>query len=690
MNDTRFILKIVLVFSLCLNYHFLAMAQISRQVFYVDSFEGSDQNQGNSPERAWQSLAKVNEKVFEAGSLILFKSDGLWSGQLHPKGSGSHGQAIIIDRYGEGNLPIIDGGGIQGEGVLKLYNQSFWEINNLEITNFSNGPGDRRGVEVKAANTGLIRHIHLKNLKIHDIAGRVGNDLKAKMTAGIYISVTEDDIIPTRYDDVLIEGCEIYNVQNQGIVTNNEVNHSDYPGSEDWHKRKFTNLRVRDNVIHHISKNAMIIRLAEGGTVEHNLCYETALGITGNTIFSRSSRNTVFQFNEGFSNKSIDYDGSLYDPDYNSPGTIWQYSYSHDNAHGLIWICTSKEDSGLIIRHNFSKNDRGNIFYVNYPFTQARIHHNQVYIGPNRKPTLLRENPKNKHTYTFDNNTIINQSEAATIILDGGKINKQNRTLVQNLFVGMPIRDDSGLLFNFSQRINEGVIAERVFNTAINRTESVVPVRAEAMQVKELGKVNGIPFNELELQMEVRKLRAEVFAEWSKSNPRQISTGFWESEHMENGSLLVEELQRRALNKVIRRMVEQTLLVEKGLVTKESLIYADSHKKWMVNNYDREIAKSRETTIYGPITFEESQYREYLFFNQVIQLKDIMDGQEIETDSLSLTKYYESHQNLFNTRKQFSSYRENEAAVKIYLIDEKYEAWIEKIVKTAKIDLIEK
>jgi len=371
MINRRFPIQFYLVSIVLLFSQTAIFSQTSRQVFYVDCYEGNDNYSGNSPEKAWRSLAKVNEVEFMPGSLILFKSDCLWSGQLFPKGSGRKALPIIIDSYGEGNKPIIDGGGLEGEGVLKLYNQSFWEINNLEITNFAATPGDRRGVEIKAANIGLLRHIHLKNLKIHDIPGIVGNGLEAKKTAGIYIAVIEDDKTPTRFDDVLIEGCEIFNVQNQGIVTNNEVKHSDYPDTEQWHKRKFTNLSVKNNVIHHISKNAMIIRLAEGGIVEHNLCYETALGITGNTIFSRSSRNTVFQFNEGFSNKSIDYDGSLYDPDFSSPGTIWQFSYSHDNAHGLVWICTSKEDRGIFIRHNLSKNDRGNIFYVNYPFTQA-------------------------------------------------------------------------------------------------------------------------------------------------------------------------------------------------------------------------------------------------------------------------------------------------------------------------------
>jgi hypothetical protein len=45
----------------------------------------------------------------------------------------------------------------------------------------------------------------------------------------------------------------------------------------------------------------------------------------------------VFQYNEGYLNRTTDFDGSLYDADPQSPGCIFQYSYRHDNNHGLYW-----------------------------------------------------------------------------------------------------------------------------------------------------------------------------------------------------------------------------------------------------------------------------------------------------------------------------------------------------------------
>src|SRR5690606_40586721 len=103
------------------------------------------------------------------------------------------------------------------------------DLNNLEITNDSDKPGDRRGVEISAENHGLIHHVYLRNLHIHHIKGIIGNGHPEKRTAGIYITTVADDIKPTRYNDILIENCHIHHIQNQGIATSHEKGVFDYP-----------------------------------------------------------------------------------------------------------------------------------------------------------------------------------------------------------------------------------------------------------------------------------------------------------------------------------------------------------------------------------------------------------------------------------------------------------------------------
>jgi hypothetical protein len=154
--------------------------------YYVDANLGSDSNDGLSAATPWQSLSKVNSTTFSSGDQILFKSGASWSGQLSPKGSGTGGNPIIINSYGGTSKPVINGN-VTGDangfsaGSVYLYNQVYWDINNLEITNSSITAGNRLGVQVIAQDYGTAEHVYIKNLYIHDVKGDNAN----KITGGI-------------------------------------------------------------------------------------------------------------------------------------------------------------------------------------------------------------------------------------------------------------------------------------------------------------------------------------------------------------------------------------------------------------------------------------------------------------------------------------------------------------------------
>ncbi len=405
---------------------------VSATTYYVDSESGADSNPGTDPAMPWKTLERVNSTTFAPGDRVFFAAGRRWTGKLHPQGSGEAGNPILMGQYGDGALPVIDGAGSTGDGVVYLHNQQYWEIANLEITNDALVGADRRGVMVGAANCGTIHHIHLKNLYIHHIKGIVGQSLEAKDTGAIGIFIEADDIQNTRFDDVLIEGCRIQTIDNTGIFTRSRAGGSNTPGASNWNRRRITNLRIRHNKINDIAKNAMIVRLADGGIVEHNVCWDTAYRAgTGNTIFSRSSRGTVFQYNEGYLNRSRDYDGCLYDADLESPGCVFQYSYSHDNSHGLFWMCTEPQDADVIVRYNVSQNDRGSIFCLSYPNTSCYIYNNVIFIPAHLSPRIIDERRNADKTYYFYNNIICNLSPTATYNWRNGK-----RTFANNVFFG--------------------------------------------------------------------------------------------------------------------------------------------------------------------------------------------------------------------------------------------------------------
>ena len=464
--------------------------------YYIDSVGGSNTNSGTTINAPWQDISQLNNLTLSPGSIINLKSGSVWTGQqLKFNGSGTASSLIRIDKYGTGAKPILNGNGLEGEAVVYLYNQEFIEINNLEITNYpplvapmvdpnkiffigitdatrSTNPlgADRRGVMVALDKFGTANHIYLKNLDIHHIKGQLGNGNTAingaipKRTGGILFTVlglTETTSSKSRFNDVLIDGCMINYCENTGLAFDNEWNVY-YPGGNEylsWYDRRFTNIKVSNNIIHHIGKNAMIIRCTdETGLIERNICYETAVGTTGNTMFTARAKGTVFQYNEGYFNRATtqnvdpnNIDGSMYDPDFGSVGVIFQYSYSHDNSQGIYWGCNTRgsanntsgipdpEDVGCTLRYCISQNDQGDLVYFNYSSAGNEIYNNVFYIKSGLSPKVIHENSGNKHTYNFFNNIVYNLSSGTSYALGSDPLYPQTRNLSNNVFFGNTI-----------------------------------------------------------------------------------------------------------------------------------------------------------------------------------------------------------------------------------------------------------
>lgn len=470
---------------------FLKANVIFSQVsYYIDANAGNDANSGTSASSPWQNLSKLYSLTITAGSTINLSCGSVWTGQqLKFLGSGNAANPIIINQYGVGAKPVIHGNGITtaNQGVVYLYNQQYIEINNLEITNTPNAPNnadffvglyqngtnplgaDRRGIIIAISNYGTANHIYLKNLDIHHVKGQLGsgstsvNGAIPKRTGGIYfavLSTSEQTATKSRFNDVLIDSCNINYCENTGLAFDNEWNVY-YPGSSeyaDWYSRRFSNVKVSNNIIHHIGKNAMIIRCTdETGLIEKNICYETSVGTTGNTMFTARAKGTVFQYNEGYYNRATTQkvdpgtiDGSMYDPDFGSVGIIFQYSYSHDNSEGIYWGCNTRgssnnttgipdpEDIGCTLRYCVSQNDLGDLVYFNYSSAGNEIYNNVFYIKSGLKPNIIHENSGNNHRYNYYNNIVYNLSSATSgaKYAFGSGTGVQTRNINNNIFFG--------------------------------------------------------------------------------------------------------------------------------------------------------------------------------------------------------------------------------------------------------------
>lgn len=597
--------------------------------YYVNATEGSDYHPGTSPSYPWKNLDNVNQTCFLPGDTIFLARGSIWHECLQPQGSGTDGKPIVITAFGIGDKPLLIGTGESEKGVITLFNQSFWEISSLEIVNNGMENTDRRGVEILAENAGIICHIYLKNLHIHHVKGLPGNSLAAKKTAGIYFGVIDDTNCFTRFDDVLIESCSIHDIANQGIaISHDKFQGNMYPGEGTWDMRKFTRFAIRDNVIYNITKNAMIIRMLEDGVVERNLCFQTALSGTGNTIFSRNVLRTLFQYNEGLLNRSHDHDGSLYDPDLNSPGTTWRYSYSHQNAHGLLWLCTTQKDGDISVYHNLSENDRGILNYFNYAYDQIDVYRNIYLSGKNQHSFLIRENPANYHRSTrFRENVIINRSNEMQFEYKPEEVPQEahdRRIIYGNYFFGIPLHGDYETSVGNpppSRYIHRGFhhIPDEL-DILYKQTPPVFIVRKEENSKTPIAIINGIPLFKTELNRKIRKLETLSYS----LNRRKPNS---------------DSIKHAAFNELLQEKVILGWMKQKGLKAAEVLSNLENYLR-VENNFRKKNKEMGDSLFFGPRAFTYCDYYAYILACGMEELKDIMWGRELQTTDEEIYDFF--------------------------------------------------
>ncbi len=120
----------------------------------------------------WNALASANNKSggFGPGDAIYLKKGTACSGNLTPTGSGTSTSPIMIDSYGTGVPPIINGGG-SAEAAVYLLNVSYWTVQNLEVTNDASLEAQRSGILAEVTDNNTYYGITIKNNNVHNVKG---------------------------------------------------------------------------------------------------------------------------------------------------------------------------------------------------------------------------------------------------------------------------------------------------------------------------------------------------------------------------------------------------------------------------------------------------------------------------------------------------------------------------------------
>lgn len=84
------------------------------RTYYISSTSGNDNNDGQSPERAWKNLSKIflkstSKDPFQPGDNILLKRGDQWDGQIRLQANGTAQKPVTVAAYGHGPKPVLYG-----------------------------------------------------------------------------------------------------------------------------------------------------------------------------------------------------------------------------------------------------------------------------------------------------------------------------------------------------------------------------------------------------------------------------------------------------------------------------------------------------------------------------------------------------------------------------------------------------
>jgi len=406
-----FILTVVFITSLVFVLNPAPVSAIGN-TYYVDSVGGNNNNTGTSEGAAWRTLDKVNSIPFQPGDCILFKRGCTWYGTLQPQGEGNSSVSITIDAYGVGAKPILDGNDqdenqLNDSETIRLENKSYWTIQNLMIKNTDPDPSTielRSGIRLVANGNGkVIQGIKLYQLDITEIHGsyiRTHDTLSFFYNAAIHIEHKTAAPL-ARFDNLVIEKCNIVNVKTPGIMFIPDVLNESCPYFNNWDSWS-TNVRIRENTINGTGGDGILVGMCNSPLVEYNTVAHTGTCGDDSTayvagIWGIMCHNPIFQYNECYATELWQGDGVAWDTDWGITGyNIYQYNYSHDNEGGFkIGPCNLRslystyltED---IIRYNISQNDGAGIDGCKLQLDRGvSIVYNNVFYCPNNRMNVM-------------------------------------------------------------------------------------------------------------------------------------------------------------------------------------------------------------------------------------------------------------------------------------------------------------
>lgn len=385
--------------------------------YYVDPSSGNDNNPGTSPGEAWATLARASANVFMPGDRILLRRGLTFSGPFTARGNGERTHPVIVSAYGEGELPVIDGG---GDRPMLISGVTGWYIENLRFT-----APDGYGLFIQATEYTDCKHITVAHCVFNDIYGKdnlmKGNVSRAAMT--IHGSSGAGRVRNLHIFDCDFSDCA-YGIHMNGISRENYS--SEYESPEKSYNSDFIIESCRFTDTYY---GAVIVASLRSSVIRYctiRNCAKSALFACA-PLWMHHADDITVEYCEISGSKNF-IDGMAIDFDGWTTNSTYQYIYSHDNTRFIRNCCYDSDtrNSGNTVRCCLSVNDN---------------------TCSNRMATRLisfrAASFSSMYDFSFTNNTIVNGSAFAF----GGL---KNSTVENNVFESSNNPLNMGLSLIFS------------------------------------------------------------------------------------------------------------------------------------------------------------------------------------------------------------------------------------------------
>jgi hypothetical protein len=360
---------------------------------------------GRSPQSAWNSVVALNAESFLPGDVISIRRGTSCHGSLSPSGSGADGAPIRLTAYGEGTRPRIVADP-DAKQALRLFNQQNWEVDSLDLSG-----GRLNGVFI-SGDSGILHHIHLANLAVHDV---MGGTMKHKESGLVAVSPTS---AACHFDDVLIDDVVAWNT-NQWVgimVGGGDVG---YPPESDWS----SNVVIRNSVIHNVQGDGIVLFRVRNGTIESSVAWNTGMQQTEsigtpNAIWTWMCNDCTVRDSEAFLTDSPGVDGGAFDIDYGNTKNSVIDNYGHDTQG----YCVAVFGAGFVTRDSLV---RGNLCINNGRSPRMADYQGAIFI--------YTWNGGSIDSLTIDQNEVYwNPFENAPAVLNNATIAPGNAVFRQN------------------------------------------------------------------------------------------------------------------------------------------------------------------------------------------------------------------------------------------------------------------